>query len=140
MRVDHRVVKEGTLTMYTSSVEIQNYTPPDIDIYDTIWEQIQEGIGVASEGESMPDGLKLGDALNLGFTGYFIFGGDYYEWREQFDLGKIGPWLTDISMVYFNRYYEASAANDRFTEEELTITVEGAGAVTGSCAVLIKGP
>ena len=138
MRVDHRVVKEGTLTMYTSSVEIQNYTPPDIDIYNTIEEQIYEGIGMASEGESMPGSLSTSPAGSLGFTGYFIFGGDYYEWRQQFDLDKIGPWLTEISMVYFNRYYEASAANDRFTEEELTITVEGAGAVTGSCAVLIK--
>ena len=57
MRVDHNVVTEDTLLMYTSSVEIQNYTPYT-DIYDTIEEQIQEGIGKASEGESMPSALR----------------------------------------------------------------------------------
>ena len=139
MHVDHSVVVEGTLSMYTSSVEIQNYTPiPPTQRYITIERDIEEGKGVASGGESKPDDLKDGSAGGLGFAGYFVFGGNFYTRREQFDLSKIGPWLTDLSMVYFHRYYEAT--DHRFTGEEITVTIMGVSpvTVTSSCPVLIK--
>ncbi len=129
MRVDHSVVIEGTLTMYTSSVEIQNYTP--ILEEQTLWEDIKEGKGMASGGELVPEDDFGG---RLGFTGYFVFGGDYNKY-DRFK-GKIGPWLTYLSMVYFHEYYETS--DHRFRDENLTIILNDSSSITKSCHNLIK--
>ncbi len=131
MRVDHRVVTEGTLTMYTSSVEIQNYTPIEETLYDTIWEDIEEGKGRASGGESVNPGVA---PLMLGFTGYFVFGGDYNKNNDPFKY--LGPWFTYLSMVYFNRHYETS--DHRFRDENLTIIFNDGNSITESCRNLIK--